>query len=302
MSVRSSFVALLVLAAIVAGCARDNGPVGEGYEGADGVMSDVDDTSRVVTLSGDLTEIAFELGQGDSIVGVDLTTVYPPEATELPIVGIGRFLNAEAVLALEPTLVIADTQTDPLSAIDQIRATGVPVVVLDVATHFDGLYAKIAALGEIFDAEDEANDLVDRVRDDIEQAIDLAAGAEAIRMAYVYTRGPDVVLLFGAGMVTHPIIEAAAGIDAGAEAGIEGTIPVTAEALAAAAPEVIIVPQEGFEILGGVEPFLEIPGVAQTPAGQERRIFAYPEGDFLTFGPRIADSVRQLIADVHGRS
>jgi iron complex transport system substrate-binding protein len=119
-------------------------------------------------------------------------------------------------------------------------------------------------------------------------------------MAYVYTRGPDVLLLFGEGMVSNPLIEGAAGIDAGTESGIEGTIPVTAEALVAAAPEVIIVPEEGYGILGGLDAFLALPGVAQTPAGESGAVYAYPEGDFLTFGPRVAESLRRLIEDVHG--
>ena len=62
----------------------------------------------------------------------------------------------------------------------------------------------------------------------------------------------------------------------------------------------IIVPEEGFEILGGLEAFLDLPGIAQTPAGQSRAVLAYPEGDFLTFGPRVGESLRLLIRDVHG--
>jgi iron complex transport system substrate-binding protein len=75
---------------------------------------------------------------------------------------------------------------------------------------------------------------------------------------------------------------------------------VTAEALVEVAPDVIIVPAEGVEMIGGVEAFLALPGVGQTPAGERGAILAYPEGDFLTFGPRIADSLRLLIEDLAG--
>ncbi|MDH3296070.1 MAG: ABC transporter substrate-binding protein, partial [Acidimicrobiia bacterium] len=96
-------------------------PALETFIGADGVESTITDTSRIVTLSGDLTEIVWRLGFGDSVVATDVTTVYPPEAVGLPVVGVGRFLSAEGVLAQEPTLVIGDTQTSPLEAIEQIR-------------------------------------------------------------------------------------------------------------------------------------------------------------------------------------
>jgi iron complex transport system substrate-binding protein len=99
-------------------------------------------------------------------------------------------------------------------------------------------------------------------------------------------------------MTTTPVIEAAGGLDAGADSGVEGNIPVTPEALVAAAPDVLVVPEEGYAVLGGIDGLLAIPGVSATPAGQNRAVLAYPEGDFLTFGPRIATSIERLVADL----
>jgi len=255
------------------------------------------DSSRIVSLSGDLTELVYELGAGDRLVGVDVTTVWPEGALELPIVGVGRFITAEGLLSVDPTLVIGDTQSSPPEALEQIRGAGVRVEILRVATSFEALYVKIESLGMLLDAEDAAEKLIARISGDIEEA-----GAQAVpsgtRVAYVYTRGPDVMLLFGDGMTTRPLIEAAGAIDAGADSGIVETVSVTAEALVAASPDVIIVPEEGLGVLGGVEAFLETPGVAQTPAGENGAILAYPEGDFLTFGPRVGESLRLLIADL----
>jgi iron complex transport system substrate-binding protein len=106
------------------------------------------------------------------------------------------------------------------------------------------------------------------------------------------------MLLFGGDMVTNPVIAAAGARDAGALAGVVGSIAVTPEALIAAAPDVIVVPSEGLETLGGIEGLLAIPGIAQTPAGRSGYILAYPEGDFLTLGPRIAASIGALTSDL----
>ena len=79
----AAFVAL-------AACGGDSETAVEGpvtFVGADGVTSTIDDASRVVSLSGDITEFIFELGHGSSVVGIDVTTVFPAEAAELPIVG-----------------------------------------------------------------------------------------------------------------------------------------------------------------------------------------------------------------------
>jgi len=272
---------LLSFALISSACAgRDDGAVvmvPGSYTGVDGVVSDTSDASRIVTLSGDLTEFVFELGAGDSVVATDLTTVHPEAAV----------------------LVIGDTQTSPQSAIDQIRAAGVPFIILEVSTTFDIMYSKIDDLGLILGAEEAAASLASRLESDIEAAGrggSAAAGSPSV--AYVYTRGPDVMLLFGNGMVTHPVILAAGAMDAGSVAGISGSITVTPEALIAAEPDVIIVPSEGLEALGGVEGLLAIPGISQTPAGINGWILAYPEGDFLTIGPRIALSVAALSTDL----
>jgi len=279
------FAALVAVSALLAACAD-----------TDAVAEPVDPT-RIVSLSGDITEILFELGVGDQVVGVDVTTVAPEPATDLPIVGVGRFLTAEGVLGADPTLVIGDTQTAPASALDQIRAAGVTVEILEVPESFDELYEKINTIGDLLGLPEAASTLAARVEAEVDE---VATGAvtSVPRVAYIYTRGPDVTLLFGDGMTTKPLIEAAGGLDSGAEIGIVGTAPVTAEALIEAAPDVIIVPAEGVEMIGGIEAFLELPGIRQTPAGEQGSILAYPEGDFLTFGPRIADSLRLLIEDL----
>jgi len=274
-------------------------PDGTVFVGADGIQSTITDVSRIVTLSGDLTEAVYAMGLGADMVGRDVTTVFPQEALDLPIVGLGRYLTAEGVLAENPTLVLGDTQTSPPEAIDQIRSAGVPVVIFDVPTSFAGLYDKARAIGTALGVPDKGEELARQTKTAVDDAMATATPLDpAPGVAFIYTRGPDVMLLFGAGMTTEPLIEAAGGRDVGAESGVVGTVSVTPEALVAAAPDVIVVPQEGLDVLGGIDGLLAIPGFAETPAGKARHILAYPEGDFLTFGPRIGDSLRRFIADL----
>ncbi len=274
-------------------------PTADTFVGADGAESTITDTSRIVTLSGDLTEAVWKLGFGDSVVATDVTTVYPPEAIGLPVVGVGRFLSAEGVLAQEPTLVIGDTQTSPLEAIEQIRSAGVPVVILDVPTTFEGLYDKVADLAAALGVPDTGADLVQEIRSSIESALSSATPLDPQPgIAFVYSRGPDVMLLFGSQMTTQPLIEAAGGTDVGAASGVTGTVSITPEAMVTAAPDVIIITSEGLQALGGVAGLLSIPGFAETPAGRDGHILDYPEGDFLTFGPRIGESLELLIAEL----
>ena len=278
----------------------DTGTQGEiSYIGADGVESRIGDASRIVTLSGDITEAVFAMGLGDSVVGRDVTTVFPEEATAIPIVGIGRFLTAEGVLAENPTLVIGDTQTAPLEAIEQIRSAGVPVVILEVPTSFAGLYAKTEAIGQVLGVPAKGVALAGEIRASVDAAV---AGAGPLDptpgVAFVYSRGPDVMLFFGEGMTSQPMIEAAGGRDVGAESGIDGNVDVTPEAIIAAAPDVLVTTQEGIDAFGGEDGFLAVPGIAESPAGRAGRVLVYSEGDFLTFGPRIGEVLQAFIADL----
>ncbi|MFN8617290.1 MAG: hypothetical protein U0837_09340 [Dehalococcoidia bacterium] len=49
---------------------------------------------------------------------------------------------------------------------------------------------------------------------------------------------------------------------------MNGSAPITAEALVAAQPDVILVLTAGLPVIGGIDGVLKIPGVDQTPAGR----------------------------------
>jgi iron complex transport system substrate-binding protein len=94
------------------------------------------------------------------------------------------------------------------------------------------------------------------------------------------------------------MIEGAGAIDAGAASGVQGLVPVTPEAIVAAAPEVIVLPELGLEALGGVEVFLGIPGVADTPAGQNENFLVYDEAYFFNLGPRTGIALAEFVEDL----
>ncbi|GAB4003738.1 hypothetical protein GCM10029992_46730 [Glycomyces albus] len=61
----------------------------------------------------------------------------------------------------------------------------------------------------------------------------------------------------------------------------------------------ILVMDKGLESVGGLEGLLELPGVAQTPAGQDERIAHLPDGIMLNYGPRTGDVVADLASQLH---
>ena len=119
------------------------------------------------------------------------------------------------------------------------------------------------------------------------------------RVAFLYLRGAPVQMIGGRNTRADTMIKAAGGVDAGSELGIEGFRPITAESLVAARPDVILVPTGGLQSVGGIEGLLRIPGVAQTPAGRNRRVLAYDDALLLGLGPRTGSALRQLVRGLH---
>ncbi len=279
-------------------------PLAEGvFVGADGVATTVKDTSRIVSLTGDITEIIFELGLGGSVVAVDITTTYPPEANELKrsgnSVGFGQALVAESVLRYEPTLVLGDESIQPTETIEQLRNAGISVIILKYHTTLPGVEEKIRQVAEILGVVEAGQELSERVMSEVAAAQDRATQAQVRpRVAYLYTRGPSVLLIFGTGIPTQAMIEGAGAIDVGAALG-NGAIPLTPEALVSAAPDVIVLPESGIEALGGIDAILEIPGIAETPAGQNRAFLAYDEAYFFNLGPRVGAALSEFVDDLY---
>ncbi|GAA2087125.1 ABC transporter substrate-binding protein [Streptomyces albiaxialis] len=269
---------------------------------ADGRTVTVRSAERIVPLTGSLSEIVYSLGLGKHVVARDITTTFA-QAKKLPVVTRAHDVSAESVLSLKPNLVLAETTTGPSEAIDQIRDAGVPLVVLDPAKSLgdvdDRIEAVAGALG-VAEAGDRLSARTDRrikaVRDHIPEG-----GAQRPRVAFLYVRGSaSVYLLGGARSGASSLIEAAGGRDAGKESGLKKDFTaITSEALAKAAPDVILVMTKGLDSVDGIDGLLKIPGVAETPAGQDRRIATIDDGVLLNYGPRTDKVLKDLAAQFH---
>lgn len=257
--------------------------------------------TRLVTLFGDLTEIVYALDAEQYLVARDTSSVYPAATEELPNLGFAGALNAEAILAMEPTLVIGTNMAGPPGVLDQLRAAGVEVLLLEELNGLDAAQIKIRVVGEALGIPQTAEALALDVERRLAEVMAEAAEIERpLRVLHVYVRRGGVQLVSGAGNKAQAIIEAAGGLDAAAEVGIEGWQPLTPEALVAIDPEVYLVMDLGLGVVGGIEGLLEIPGMAETQAGRARRVISMPDLYLLGFGPRLPEAIADLAAYLRG--
>jgi iron complex transport system substrate-binding protein len=272
---------------------------------ANGVEVTVSDISRIIPLSGDIAEIVWDLGLGENIVAVDISATHPPVLLELPKIGYERVLNAEGILAMEPTVVIGKTAAGPAEVLEQVRNAGVPVVIIEAPETIEAPLVKIERVATALGLQNDgqAQGLAVKVNDEIQAAIELGQTVEEkpSAMVLLFQEG-GVQLVAGGGTVANAMLVAAGTVDAAEAAGIMGYQPITPEALVAAAPEIIVTMAGGAEAVGGLEGILALPGVAETPAGQNGRIFLYDDELLLGMTPRTGQQLMTMIADFHGIS
>ncbi|WP_433827695.1 heme/hemin ABC transporter substrate-binding protein [Actinoplanes sp. CA-015351] len=260
------------------------------------------DRILAVNLYGSLGEIVFSLGLGDRVVGRDTSTTFPA-AAKLPLVTPqGHDLSAEAILKLNPTVLLADDSIGPPSVLNQIRAAGIPVVIIDDTQTLASVPEHIRAVAAALGVPEAGEQLVQRVQSEIDAARRTApTGGTPPRIAFLYVRGTaGVFLIGGEGAGSDSMIEAIGAVDAGSEIGLKKFRPLTSEGLINAAPDVILVMTEGLNSVDGVDGLLKLPGVAQTPAGINRRIVDMDDGILLNFGARTGKAVEALAKAVYG--
>ncbi|AHJ97345.1 heme/hemin ABC transporter substrate-binding protein [Hymenobacter swuensis] len=251
-------------------------------------------TPRIVSLNGTISEIICALGRQPQLVGVDVTSTYPEALAKLPKVGHTRNISAEGVLALSPTLVVGTTESLKPEVAAQLRAAGVPVhlfrqdcsaagtrqLIQDVAATF-GASARVPAVTARLDAE----------------LAKVQKPAAAPKVLFIYARGAGTLMVAGQGTSVEKIMQLAGARNAAV--GFSDFKPLTAEALVAANPDVLLLFDSGLASLGGKTGLLQIPGVAQTTAGRTGRVVEM-DGQLLTgFGPRLGQATAELARKLH---
>lgn len=276
---------------------------------AEGRDVEITDVSRIlpIDISGSIAAAVFGLGLGENVVGRDSSTSFAG-TDELPVVTkSGHTLNAEAILELAPTVVLTDTSIGPKEVRQQLREAGIPVVVVSSDRRVDTVDDFVSEIATALGVPTRGEALAARLDTEVAEAraeIDAIAPADTAdraRMMFLYVRGnANVYYIFGRDSGADSLIDAVGGVDVASEIGWEGMKPMTAEALVAAQPDVLVMMTDGLSSVGGIDGLIErIPALAQTPAGQRRRVVDMADSEILSFGPRSAQIIRALARAVY---
>lgn len=304
-SPRAAIAAVLLTGSVSAGSGAASAPTEPPPASIAERFPPASDTSRIIPVTGDLAEVVYALGFGDDVVATDISATHPPDAADAPKIGYQRTLDAETILAFEPTLVLADDRAGPPEVFDALRAAGVEVVTVPFHADLQAPAYKVRAVAATLDVAAAGEQLVAEFEADLADGLavadaGVAAGGRPLVLA-LYVRGEQVQLAFGDGSGIDAVVEAAGGRDAGTEMGVTGNAELSTEAIIEAAPDFLLVTTSGLASVGGAEGLLAIPGFAATPAGAdpERRILRFDDQFLYGLGPRTGELVLELATALH---
>jgi iron complex transport system substrate-binding protein len=295
---RIFLVAFLVAALVSAvGCGRFSNPASDSK------------AQRLVVISQIYNEIIWALGAQDAVVGVDLSSTYPPDVKKVQTVGYHRALSAEGILSLHPTAILEDGNIGPPQVVQQLQSLNIPMKTFDAKNDsVEGTKALVREMGAYFHKEAKAEELC-RTLDS-----QLAASLERVKQ---YTDHPRVAVIhFGRASNIYLVVGKGGGGDGGGAsqmiewAGGEMAIDSkgmqrmeSPETIAQANPDVILVTDYGYDRLGGsIDQVKALPGVATSNAAKNNRIYRVEENELMYFSPRTGENVEKVAAIIHGAS
>ena len=248
--------------------------------------------TKVIALANGSAEIIDSLGLKSILIGRDIAST-EPALESVPVVTSGHQVVAEKIIALKPDLVIIDSSVGPTQAIASLQSAGIKVVAIKEVWTVAGISEKVKELASLLGVEATGVKLAALIDSTIAAASKKVSGAP--RVLFLYLRGGNsIYLVGGSGSGADSLLSSIGAIDVGATPGSQPFTPLTAESLIAVNPDVILVMSKGLASVGGVAGLVNLPGVAQTPAGENSRVISVDDSLLLSFGARTPSLLTEL--------
>jgi len=259
---------------------------------------------RVLSIGGGVTEVVAALGEEGRLVGRDTTSTYPAAVTALPDVGYMRALSPEGVLSVAPDLILLTAGAGPPETLETLRETGVKLVPVPEGHTPEAVLTKVRTVAGALGVAEKGEALASRLEAEMTAALAQVARdtGPKPRVLFILSNAGGRLTGAGTGTSAEAMITLAGGQNA--LTGFEGYKALGDEAIAAAAPEVILMMARTGEDAGGhgAAEVATHPALTATPAGQAGRVVRMDGMFLLGFGPRTAEAVTALHAALYPKA
>lgn len=196
---------------------------------------------RIISAVPSNTEVLVELGVGDKLVGVDKYSEGIEGLDEkLPKMDMNN-PDAEAIIALEPDIIIASGHNKVGSAEDPYKAivdAGIPVVYIPSSDSIDGIYKDIEFMASLVDKEKKGEEIISNMKEEIAKYEKLGKTVKEKKKVYFEIGPAPDLFTLGNSTFINEMIEIIGAENIFKDQ--EGWIPPTEESIIDANPDVIL--------------------------------------------------------------
>lgn len=261
---------------------------------------------RIVSCSSTMTEIVYELGGGEQVIGATSFCFFPEQVIadkksgRVAVVGDFIHIDYKAVDALKPDIILTDTNMQRHHA-DTLRALGYHVLHFE-PKRLDDVLASIQEIGKAIGREENAAKMVQDMRQEFAA---ISRVSETLPKISVYMEinhmGPWT---FGSDSPLQDLIEIAGGKNVFGDSAT-GVFMTNNATVVERNPDIILSPiwlnaeSGGWK---GITPLHEIytrPGYSETNAVKRSRVLYYDSALMKHFGPRQVLATKKLAYLLH---
>jgi iron complex transport system substrate-binding protein len=248
--------------------------------------------NRVISLAPNLTEIVFAVGGGDRLVGRTSYCDYPAEAKAVAAVGDTLHPSLERIIALRPQVVLISTASQLEIFSQQLHNQNIAVFVTD-PHDLDGVFRTIEHVGEIVGQKQQAQLVVQKLRERANAVEEAVKGKPPVRVFYQVSGEP--LHTIGRDAFITDLLRRAGGISVTAD--VPGAWPrFSDESALAARPDAIILPTGGSM---GAANSTVTNALRQSPAVLSGRVYKINDDHLARPGPRSLDGFEAMARALH---
>jgi len=256
---------------------------------------------RIISIAPSNTEILFAIGAGAQVIGRDDLSDYPAEAANVTSIGSTYDkLNTEAIVALEPDLVLAAEINSP-EHVTTLEDLGLNVYWLANPTTYDGLYDNLQIVGQLTGRTAEAEQLVDLLKQRYAAVLNKVGSATTKPRVFYEVDGTDPLKPWttGPGTFMDAMISLAGGENVGAVLQ-DPFAQVSSEELVRQDPDIIVLGDALYGVT--VESIGERAGWDGITAVKNSAIYTFDDNLASRPGPRLIDGLEELAKMLHPES
>lgn len=244
----------------------------------------------IVSVSPAMTEIIYALELEDRLVGRSDYCDYPPEASEIRSVGAIDMPDTEAILEINPDIVLASSIFSE-EAYDMLTGLDVTVVIVRDESSVNGMFENITDVATIMGEPQRGEELVLELQGRLNE-ITVSDAVENLPSVY-YCVGFGEYGEFTAGGDTfiNDIISCAGARNA---AGDVSGWSFSTEALLEANPDYIFIPEWGYDDFINSEPYNTLDAV------KNGNVIIIDSNEFERQGPRNVDAIFEIYEAING--